>query len=353
MSEKIEIKKFSELNLEDEFFDSLREDYENFDTWYKKKESSFEDVFVQCNNGKIQAFLYLKIESDTDVDIEILPPLKTGKKLKIGTFKINAHNTKLGERFIKLIVDRAIEESVDYIYVTIFNKGLQKPLINLLVKYGFIVSGTKGKEQVLIKDMRSKQGDLYEMYPLIDKKEKRKFVLAIYPKYHTKLFPDSILKNEILQKDDIIKDVSYTNSISKTYVCFMRDTEQLIPGDIIVIYRTNDGEGPAYFRSVVTSVCQVEEVKKKRDFNDENEFIHYTNRYSVFDEEELSLWYKKECVVIKMLYNATLKKRLTRKALIENVGLNPSVYWGFFRLSDDEFEEICQLGNINDNIFIK
>ena len=46
-----------------------------------------------------------------------------------------------------------------------------------------------------------------------------RYVLSINPEYHTKLFPDSILTNEL--KYDLIQDVSETNSIYKIYVCWM------------------------------------------------------------------------------------------------------------------------------------
>ncbi len=61
----------------------------------------------------------------------------------------------------------------------------------------------------------------------------------------------------------------------------MDGVEQLVPGDILVIYRTNDGQGPAYYRSVATSICVVEEVKRPSDFKNLNEFIKYTNAYSI------------------------------------------------------------------------
>ena len=33
----MEIKRFNEIDLNDCFFDSLKEDYPGFDTWYNKK----------------------------------------------------------------------------------------------------------------------------------------------------------------------------------------------------------------------------------------------------------------------------------------------------------------------------
>lgn len=58
---------------------------------------------------------------------------------------------------------------------------------------------------------------------------------VIYPKYHSIMFPDSILTTE---NKNIITDVSYTNSIHKIYVCTMEQVENLKYGDIVVLYRT-------------------------------------------------------------------------------------------------------------------
>lgn len=106
-------------------------------------------------------------------------------------------------------------------------------------------------------------------------------MLAIYPKYHTPLFPDSILKTELRERDALIKDVSHTNSIHKIYLCKMNDVDQLRPGDILIIYRTKDGSGPACYTSVATSICVVEEIKKPCDFENLDEFIKYTNSSNI------------------------------------------------------------------------
>lgn len=82
--------------------------------------------------------------------------------------------------------------------------------------------------------------------------------MSIYPDYHTRMLPDSILNNE---SHDLIQDVSHTNSIHKIYLCAMEGTSNFKPGDIIVTYRTTDRQGPARYRSVITSVCVVEEYK--------------------------------------------------------------------------------------------
>ncbi len=349
MSEIISLKKFSEVDIKDTFFDTLRNDYEGFDIWFNKKACEGDSAYVQYDDGKLQAFLYLKDETGELTDIE--PSRPACKRLKVGTFKIEAHKTKLGERFVKKITDTAIYNDYDEVYVTIYPK--HEGLVRILKKYGFEESGKKKEELVLVKDMKRMTGDIIKDFPMIRTTGKKKYVLSIYPKYHTRLFPDSILRNEEVSKEELIKDISYTNSIHKIYLCFMPQTAQLKRGDLVAIYRTNDGLGPARFRSVITSVCQIEEVKTKSNFVDIDEFINYTNYYSIFDKTELAQWYRKnDLVVIKMSYNIALSKRVTRGQLLDEVGIPADIYWGFFELTDAQFNAILKKGNVNENIII-
>lgn len=351
MTTLLEIKKFSSISLVDPFFDSLKEDYKGFEDWFKGKAIKDDSAFVLYDkNNNLQGFLYLKDESE-EIDETIVPPMKKKKRLKVGTFKIDAHSTRLGERFIKKIMDKGIYEGYEEAYVTVFPK--QDKLIWLLKTYGFKESGTKGDEQVLVKDFTTCEGDLLKDYPLIQTKGKRKFLLSIYPLFHTPLFSDSILKNEVRNSEDLVKDVSFSNSIHKIYICFMPKTANLRKGDLLAIYRTNDGMGLARYRSVVTSICQVEEVKTKVDFTSIEDYLHYCSSYSIFTMDDLRMWYRKDSlVVIKMTYNVALAKRITRGMLLDEAGISPTLYWGFFQLTDNQFEYILKKGNVNENFII-
>ena len=347
----MEIKAFSDINLDDSFFDSLKDGYSEFVDWFKRKAVENAMAYVQYDpNNNIAGFLYLKIETGTLDDIEPSRPNK--KRLKVGTFKVNPHGTRFGERFVKKIMDKAIVENVDEIYVTVFDE--HDALIGLLGRYGFINGGTKttanGTEQVLIKEMRILSDNVILDYPLIQSNNRRKFALSIYPEYHTKLFPDSILRNESY---NLIEDISHTNSIHKIYICFMRDINLLRQGDIIAIYRTKDNLGPAHYRSVITSVCVVEEVKTKNDFANVNEFIQYANAYSIFERDDLIKWFNQQrnLTVIKMTYNIALNRRITKQILMDELGISPE-YWGFFRLTDEQFNRLLARGEVYENIII-
>lgn len=347
----MEIRNFSSVNLKDSFFDSLKEDYPNFENWFARKSAQGEEAIVQHDNeGHLQGFLYTKDESN-EVDGEIIPVMESKRRLKVGTFKIDAHKTRLGEKFIKKITDRAVYEGFEEAYVTIFPK--HENLIDLLKRYGFRDYGRKQEELVLVKDFSVCTGDMLYDYPLIQPKHKRKFLLSIYPRFHTPLFSDSILKNEVRNAEDLVKDVSFSNSIHKVYICFMPKTANLRKGDLITIYRTNDGMGPARFRSVVTSICQVEEVRTKCDFSSIEDYLNFCRSYSIFEEPDLRKWYQNDnLVVIKMTYNIALAKRITRGMLLDEAEISPTLYWGFFQLTDNQFDYIIKKGNVNENFIV-
>ena len=181
-------------------------------------------------------------------------------------------------------------------------------------------------------------------FPNLNIIDSKKYLLSIYPKYHSIMFPDSILRTE---NKNIITDVSHTNSIHKIYICTMNQVEKLKYGDIVVLYRTAEYGRSAEYSAVATSICVVESVKKQEDFFSFEEFYNYASKYSLFDKEDLRYWYQRGgCKAIKMTYNCALKKRIIRHDLIEEIGLLRDQYWGFFELDDNQFLKIAQKGEV-------
>ncbi|MEQ9997954.1 MULTISPECIES: hypothetical protein [Pectobacterium] len=187
-------------------------------------------------------------------------------------------------------------------------------------------------------------------YPLI-KLSGRNFLLSIYPEWHTRLFPESILNNE---SSSIIEDVSHTNSIHKVYLAGMRGMETLRPGDNILIYRTGDGQGAARFRSVATSVCVIEDVRNIHEFSSLIEFKNYCAPHSVFTDKELTYLYNRKHypIIIKFTYNFALNKRIIRNDLMNITGYTDSDYWGFMQLSDPHFRAILSAGEVNESLIV-
>ena len=76
-------------------------------------------------------------------------------------------------------------------------------------------------------------------------------------------------------------------------------------------------------------------------------------KYSIFKEYDLRKWYQNDnLVVIKMTYNIALAKRITRGMLLDEAGISPTLYWGFFQLTDNQFDYILKKGNVNENFII-
>lgn len=345
-------KLFKEINLDDPFFNSLKEDYAEFEEWFKRKKN--ERAFLFEDEDGVQAFLYLKVEEEP---LNTTPPIPLKKRVKVGTLKINSRGTKFGDRFIKKAIDFAIFNKTQELYVTVFPK--HEKLIEILDGYGFNKVGTKttqnGTEDVMVKSLDPNEFDtnknIRKNYPLISKK-KDSHLLSIYPEFHTRLFPDSILNTE--DPSQVIKDVSYANSIEKVYICKMSDVANIQPGDNVVIYRTAENNKRAEYSSVATSICTTIEVKTKNDFNNADELIEYCRKTSIFTEKEIRKFYMENqtVIVIKMLYCYALPKRPIRKELIETAGIDRDNYWGIIHLTEHQFGKILELGEANESIIV-
>ncbi len=305
--------KFGTLNLQDPFFDSLREDYNGFNKWFVRKSDDECYVTVNSDKGLLLSFLYLKIENVGEDYSDITPPFPPKKRLKVGTFKVINNGFRLGERFVKIIFDNALKNRVEEIYVTIFDKRPeQNRLIGLLEQWGFCLWGQKGDEKIYVRDFtpRFNLSNLKSTYPYISVKQKV-FLLSIYPEYHTELLPDSILTTE--SPADFTEDMPHRNCISKVFV-----SRAILPhpqhGDIIVFYRTG-----GYHRSVITTIGVVDTVGYS--FNNEESFLKFCRKSSVFPEDELrKMWnYNPYCrpFAVRFLYEYSFPRYLNMEALID------------------------------------
>jgi hypothetical protein len=335
---------FNEISLKDPFFNTLKADYPEFEAWFKRKSEkadSFAYTFRKPTTRHLDGFLYLKMEDGPVTDV--IPPLPQAARLKIGTFKVNPHGTRLGERFIKRAFDIALNNEVESLYVTIFAKHVA--LVELFSRYGFTQVARKPggtvDEMVLERRLDKTKGDVVLDFPRIPFRPGRHFVLSILPAWHSRLLPDSLLQNE---SATILEDVSHTNSIHKIYLTGMSGVDQLQRGDTLLIYRTADN-GPAYYTSVITSLCVVEDLIHLSTFKDVEEFIEYTTPYSIFSQSELREFYQQQKYpwLIKFTYNLALTKRPNRKTLLEQVNLSPNRYWGFFPITAAQLKSILKI----------
>lgn len=310
-------KRFGDIDINDEFFNNFINDYNGFKAWFNKKQDEY--AYVCYQDDKLLGFLYIKKEDINENYNDIVPQFKPKTRLKIGTFKVVSSGFRLGERFLKIIFDNAKNFNVDEIYVTLFDKREElKALSELMQKWGFIKWGVKksksGTELVLVKDLKTYHQDMDPRfnYPVL-KPNSNKYILPIYPQYHTDLLPDAMLNNEC----DNLKNIAYRYALQKVYVSFSYDLSAK-PGDRILIYRMKDKLSAAY-SSVLTSLCIIQDIKT--NFNSEAEFIKECQNRSIFSEDELrTMWNSRsnKISVIKFIFVKQLNKKIPLKTLWDN-----------------------------------
>ena len=334
---------FAQVNLQDTFFDSFREDYQGFDKWFNKKAD--EIAYVCYSNNILSAFLYIKVEEATENYSDIEPPFKKKKRLKIGTLKVTSNGFKIGERFLKIIFDNALQYNVSEIYVTIFDKRTEQiRLIALLEEWGFSHFGNKttvtGNEKVYVKNFdRTQEINLVQpkkTFPFVST-ESKVYIVPIYPQYHTELFPDSILRTE--SPINFTENEPHRNALSKVYISrsYVRN---LKAGDIIVFYRTG-----GIYQGVATTYGIVESVID--NIPNESTFIQSCRKRSVFTDDQLKEhWnYRKndKPFIVNFIYAYSFRKRPNLKWLNENA-IIPDIMdmpRGFREISRENFLKIA------------
>jgi len=91
-------KTIGEIDITNEFFDSLRSAYPDFNKWFASK-CNDEAYLCQDDTGHILGFLFLKTETKDENYSDITPSFSPKKRLKVSTFKVDATGFRLGERF--------------------------------------------------------------------------------------------------------------------------------------------------------------------------------------------------------------------------------------------------------------
>lgn len=337
---------FGSVDISDQFFDSFRTAYPGFDKWFARK--CDEEAYI-CNTdaGKILGFLYLKTEGPDENYSDIVPPFKPMRRLKVGTFKVESTGFRLGERFVKIIFDNALQRNVDEIYVTLYTDREElSALAALLKRWGFTNYGVKisnaKEEQVLVKKMKvfDNTFSFRKNFPNIQYKC-NKFILPIFPQYHTTLLPDSKLNNE--NKIDFLGREPHKYALQKVYVS-LAPGNGVKPGDIILFYRTGPDGTIKKYTSVVTTVAIVDEIIS--NIHSQEELLRLCQNRSVFSVEELKRFWREHrsnLKILKFIFVKSLTKRLTLGYLWEhNIVPAPGGPRSFMRLNDEQYDQIMQ-----------
>ncbi len=332
-----------ELNQEDKIFESLKEDYSEFDSWFSKVSQEHRKCWIHGYSGdsKIGGILIYKDEYSpivTDDD----RPLK-GKVLKVSTFKISEdmQGWKLGELFIKTVFSYANKNAYEYIYLTT-RQEKQEYLVNLIEDFGFRKFGKcdKNRDEVFVKQIPRKaientnlnNIEFHKMYsPSIKCTLKvNKFIVPIQPDYHNILFPEI--------EDD--KRLFYThpsvgNTIKKAYLSHA-NTNQMKSGDLLLFYRSKD-------KMAITTLGIVEKTFKSKDLD---VILEEVAKRTVYSYNEIKEQSKKETHIILFRLIEHFENPFITKDWMEKNGIYKKCQ-SICRIENETFSKIVNKGNLN------
>ena len=118
------------ISPNNEIFNILKKDYNDFDIWLDKMITNKEEVYFTESNNKITSILMLKInEEDSNQFFE------KGNILKIRTFLVLDSNKGIGTKYLNIIDNISKENNINYIYLTI--KENKKELIEFMKKNNY------------------------------------------------------------------------------------------------------------------------------------------------------------------------------------------------------------------------
>lgn len=342
-------KKGYEINLKDEIFGTLENEYKDFENWWNTKVSR-RDLFVYESDGKINAILIPKIEENENIDCT--PSLYRDRILKICTFKVSEHSRglKLGERLLRMAFDFAILNNINEIYLTHYRQESDY-LIPLIENFGFYKYGeNKDGEEVYLK--RIVPEDIVipnntdeivdfnrKFYPTFyDGLKVRKHLVPIKPSFHKKLFPDFIGKDHQLTL--LTLERSEGNSIKKAYIC-NSGTRLINKGDIVLFYQTHE-------RKSVTTIGTIEAVYY--GLNDAEQIFKLIAKRTVFNLEEVKNCCHSDVTVILFNQNFNLYHEVGYKFLEENNIVNGYIQ-SITNIDDDKYRKIIK-DNIDERFII-
>ena len=361
---KFKRKPFSEINLSDPFFDSLKADYPGsisstgFIEWFNKKAASGQKALVFEDEQGVGAFVNLKIGEEEEIYLENGKVIPKAYRIKITTIKIDERyqHQRIGEGALGLILWQWRELKIDEIYVTVFEK--HSSLITLLEKYGFdCVGKNPNGEKVYLKDRRCLDfSDPCKAFPFLSNQLQHAGCLAINMDYHDTMFAYSELANTIQER----VDTSVANGLKKVYIG-KSYTTAFQAGDPVLIYRKYTGQdGSPGYKSVITSYCVVTQIVTVKSNGQSHytydAFLRMVGNKSVYSENELKNKYNTwpSLTLIELLYYGFFGAgKNVNWVWLKNNGLWFNTHPFNFRYTKDQFKKVLQEGNIDvDNAII-
>ncbi len=318
------------IDIESRFFDSLREDYPEFDEWYKRISRDGRKAWIyRDDNDSPAAICIFKEEYDAIVTDDNRG--LRGRVLKLCTFKVGEkiRGMKIGELLLKAAFRYATEHACEHIYITM-NPLKQAFLEDLVEDFGFSLVGKCRNDDVYVKKhpTRPIQVDCSPLdyniryYPLfVCDDTVQKYLVPIRPHFHDLLFPDIQVQGSLLIH-------SSGNAIKQAYLCHAK-IKRIRPGDILLFYRTDD-------LKAITSLGIVE---SSQDFTAAEKIMPIVSKRTIYSYDYICEMAKRRTKVI--LFRATyhFSSYINYKWLIERSVINGPIRT-ITTISDEAYRRI-------------
>lgn len=300
-----------EAEIDQPFFDSLRESYNGFNQWFLKCAKENRKCYLLRVESKITALLIYHREKQGSHNL----PGITDDAIKMCTLKVDetVFGYRLGELFLNKMFELCVKSSIKYLYLTVFPHHVH--LINLLSKYGFVrdefING-EGKTEnrmikSLIKPVKVGEINLVINHPFYTDRGVNKFVIPINPKFYYTLFKDGSFRPKTLfdATESSLSEIE-GNTISKAYLCKSKSLV-MKKGDLLFFYGSkNIGS--------IEPIGVLDEVIYTKDFNVIQDKVKRKTVYSDSDLSEMVEGKKDVTVLIFRLVNY-LDKPINQKEI--------------------------------------
>lgn len=349
------LRSFSDIDLSDPFFNSLKTDYQGsvktteFTTWFQAKAAEGRSALVFNDDEGLGAFIAIKPECESiELDELTLPAIQ---RLKICTFLIapRFRGQRLGEGALGLVLWKWQDLGYDEVYVTVFDSHTD--LIGQLLKFGFKLAGHRDGEGVYVKSRKSiDYSDPYKSFPFVKSDFDEAGYLVVNDYFHDTLFPYSELKRRNTPK--VILDVS--NGLSKTYIGSPTSALGFKPGDPVFVYRKHTGSGSAGYNSCVTTYCMVKDIiyvkSNGKALLAYEDYLSRIGNKSVYEPLELSNQYNnnKTLVLIELVYYGFFGGGNNLNWIwLKNNNCWGNTYPTSVKLTQEQFKKILKAGNVD------
>jgi len=331
------------LDLNDSFFDSLREGYPGFDKWFTEKccrEGRHAWTYFDGPGHPRAICIYNEEESPIVTDDNRALP---GRSLKLCTFKVGeeVRGRKIGELFLKAAFQYSTKNCIEHIYLTM-KSDKQAYLQDMVKEYGFCHFGGHNGDQVFVKahpvqppkDSRTPLDYHVHFFPHFKcGSEIGKYIVPIQPKFHAVLFP------EIQRQPGLFSHSAVGNAIKQAYLCHAR-IKGLAAGDIVMFYRSHD-------LKAITSIGVIESV---HDLADTDKIVPLVSKRTVYSFDDISEMAEKRTKIILFRLAMHFEQPVTYQWLQSEGVINGQIQT-IRKISDVSFRRIVDERGITNCVY--